>query len=260
MTIAVIMAQKQIWEGKRIMKNKLCFVLSFLGLFSTSLFQSNNLHAKEYLADGIIWSTKVEVNEKFGKPTYIYSEEEPYRRYSLNKPEDESSLRSTFLYDVTIHDFYYIKGNGSNLEYRFYYGEDASEGKKTYRVKEYSINFLDNPVPLGRVVEFIPNFKPAYECAKVFQERLINCNNIRLIFVTQKINDLSKQIGHLFVDPDKDIQDWSLSYDVILSDGEPGNVSVNSMVKEVTVAVDGEYRIGKTAHAFGTKLIKNPLQ
>ncbi|GEM_PF-2418629 len=254
------MAQKQIWEGKRIMKNKLCFVLLFSGLMSMCLFQSNSLYAKEALEDGIIGLTKAEVNEKLGNPSFLYCEEEPYRRYVIVKPENESLLRATFLYNVVIHDFYNIKRDGKNLEYRIYYGEDVCDGKSVLRAKEYSINFLDNPIPLGKIAEVVPEFKPAYTSAKVYQERLLNFNNIRLIFVTQKINDLSKHIGHLFVDPDKDIQDWSLSYDIMLSDGEPENVSVNSMVKEVIVAVDGEYRIGKTAHVFGTKLIKNPLQ
>lgn len=85
---------------------------------------------------------------------------------------------------------------------------------------------------------------------------MINFNNIRLIFVTEKVNELSRKIGSLFVDPDRDIKDWSLSYYAILNDGEPENVSSNSMVKEIIIAVDGEYRIGKTANAFRTKLVK----
>ncbi|MFN3532529.1 MAG: hypothetical protein ACK41Q_08490 [Candidatus Brocadia sp.] len=242
------------------MKRKLNFVLSFLGLFNACLFSASNLHAKEVLDDGMLWLTKTEINEKFGTPTYLYCEEEPFRRYMMVKPVDESALRATFLYDVIIHDFYYLKRDDNNLEYRFYYGEELSEGKKALRVKEYSIKFLDAPIPLGRVAEFIPEFKPAYQSPKVYQERLINLNRIRLIFVTEKVNDLSKKIGSLFVDPDKDIKDWSLSYKVILLEGEPENVSANSMVKEVIITVDGEYRIGKTAHAFGTKLVKNPLQ
>ncbi|GJQ22644.1 hypothetical protein BIY37_01740 [Candidatus Brocadia sapporoensis] len=240
------------------MKRNLAFAL--FSLFGACLLQVNNLHARESLEDGILWSTKAEINEKFGKPSYLYCEEEPFRRYMIVKPEDENSLRATFLYDVTIHDFYYLKKNGNDLEYRFYYGEDLSEGQKTFRVKECTIKFLNNPIPLGKVVEFIPEFKPAFQCSKVFQERLINFNNIRLIFVTEKVNELSKKIGSLFVDPDRDIKDWSLSYYAILNDGEPENVSSNSMVKEIIIAVDGEYRIGKTANAFRTKLVKNPLQ
>lgn len=165
----------------------------FLGLFSAGLFSASILHAKETLDDGLLWSTKAEINEKFGKPTYLYCEEEPFRRYMIVKPEEESMLRATFLYDVIIHDFYYLTRNDHNLEYRFYYGEDMSEGKKTYRAKEYSIKFLDTPIPLGRVAEFIPEFKPAYQSPKVYQERLVNLNNIRLIFVTEKVNDLSKK-------------------------------------------------------------------
>lgn len=240
------------------MKRKLKFV--FFGLLSACLFQLNNLHASERLDDGLLWSTKAEINEKFGKPTYLYCEEEPFRRYMIVKPEEEQSLRATFLYDVVIHDFYYLQRNGNDVEYRFYYGEEMTEGKKIYRVKECTIKFLSNPVPLGKVAEFIPEFKFAHQSPKVFQERLVNLNNIRLIFVTGKVNDLANKIGSLFVDPDKDIKDWSLSYYTILSDGEQENVSSNSMVNEVIIAVDGEYRIGKTANAFRTKLIKNPLQ
>ena len=129
-----------------------------------------------------------------------------------------------------------------------------------HRVKEYSINFSDNPIPLGKIAEIVPEFKPAYKSAKVYQECLLNYNTIRLIFVTPEINELSKHMGSLFVDPDKDIKDWSLAYDVMLCAGEPESVSINSMVKELIVSVDGEYRIGKTSHVFGTKLIKNPLQ
>ena len=242
------------------MRGKFRLALLFSGLLSVSLFQSNNLYAKDTLEDGIIGLTKEEVREKLGKPPFLYCEEEPYRRYVIVKPENESLLRATFLYDVIIHDLYTIKRNGSSLEYRIYYGEDVADGKKVLRVKEYSVNLSDNPVPLGKVAEIVPEFKPAYKSAKVYQERLLSLNTIRLIFVTPEINELSKHLGSLFVDLDKDIQDWALSYDVMLCDGEPENVSPNSMVKEVIVAVDGEYRIGKTSNVFRSKLIKNPLQ
>ena len=53
------------------MKRRLSFVLPFLGLFSACLFSASNLHAKEALDDGILWLTKAEVNEKFGKPTFF---------------------------------------------------------------------------------------------------------------------------------------------------------------------------------------------
>lgn len=242
------------------MRNKLFLVLPFICFLGMGLLSKNTAHAGETLADGNIGLTKTEINEKFGKPTFLYSEEEPFRRYVVITPEEESILRAQFLYDVVIHDFYYIDRNGKKLEFRFYYGEDVVNGQNTLRTKEYSVKFLDGPVPLGRIAELLPEFKPAYGKTKVYQERLINLNNIRLIFVTQNINDLSKHIGSRFVDQDKDIKDWSLSYDVILCDGEPENVSANSMVKEVIVAVDGEYRIGKTANAFGTKIVANPLQ
>ncbi|HHT9151287.1 MAG TPA: hypothetical protein ACFYEG_07650 [Candidatus Wujingus californicus] len=240
------------------MKFKLAFC--FLSLFFTCFSQVSNSYAGEILDDGFLWLTKAEINEKFGKPTYLYAEEDPCRRYVFVLPENENALRATFLYDVVVHDFYNIKRETHDLEYRFYYGEDLSESKKIYRVKEYSIIFNDNPVALGKVANLVPEFKPAYECKKVFQERLLNYNNIRLIFVTERVNDLSKHIGSLHTDRDKDIKDWSLSYKVILCDGEPENVTENSMVKEIIVLVDGEYRIGKTANIFGSKLIKNPLQ
>ena len=242
------------------MRGKFRLALLFSGLLSVSLFQSNNLYAKDTLEDGIIGLTKEEVREKLGKPPFLYCEEEPYRRYVIVKPENESLLRATFLYDVIIHDLYTIKRDGSSLEYRIYYGEDVADGKIVHRVKEYSVNLSDNPVPLGKVAEIVPEFKPAYKSAKVYQERLLSLNTIRLIFVTPETNELSKHLGSLFVDLDKDIQDWALSYDVLLCTGEPENVSANSMVKEVVVAVDGEYRIGKTSNVFGSKLIKNPLQ
>ena len=242
------------------MRGKFRLALLFSGLLSVSLFQNSNLYAKDTLEDGIIGLTKEEVREKLGKPPFLYCEEEPYRRYVIVKPENESLLRATFLYDVIIHDLYTIKRDGSSLEYRIYYGEDVADGKIVLRVKEYSVNLSDNPVPLGKVAEIVPEFKPAYKSAKVYQERLLSLNTIRLIFVTPETNELSKHLGSLFVDLDKDIQDWALSYDVMLCAGEPENVSVNSMVKEVVVAVDGEYRIGKTSNVFGSKLIKNPLQ
>lgn len=243
-----------------VMKKKWETILLCLGFLSLYLFPGSNLHASESLNDGLMWLTKEEIHEKFGKPNFLYCEEEPYRRYEIVAPEQEKALRATFLYDVVIHELYQKTKDGKNFEYRFYYAEDSSGGKKVYRLKEYSIKFLNAPVQMGKIAELIPEFKPAHECPKVYQERLLNYNTIRLIFVTEKVSDLSKRIGSLFVDRDKDINDWSLSYKVLLCSGEPENVSVNSMVKEIIVTVDGEYRIGKTAHAFGTKLVKNPLQ
>lgn len=242
------------------MRGKFRLALLFSGLLSVSLFQGSNLYAKDTLEDGIIGLTKEEVHEKLGKPPFLYCEEEPYRRYEIVRPENESLLRATFLYDVIIHDLYVIKRDGNSLEYRIYYAEDEIGGKKVHRVKEYAVNLADNPVPLGRVAELVPEFKPAYKSTKVYQERLLGLNTTRLIFVTPETNELSKRLGSQFVDTDKDIQDWALCYDIMLCTGEPENVSANSMVKEVIVAVDGEYRIGKTANVFGSKLIKNPLQ
>ncbi|MFO0795554.1 MAG: hypothetical protein U0586_15995 [Candidatus Brocadiaceae bacterium] len=242
------------------MKKKWYSVLSYVGVLSLCFFLNNNTHASESLDDGMLGLTKIELREKLGKPDFLYSEEEPVRRYVITKLEDESALRATFLYDVIIHDLYHIKKNDRSFEYRFYYGEDPSEGKKTLRVREYSVKFSDGPIALGKIGDFMPEFKQAYSSPKVFQERLLNYNNIRLIFVTNKVSDFSRHMGALFTDPDKDIKDWSLSYHVILCDGEPENVSANSMVKEIKVLVDGEYRIGKSAKTFGTKLVKNPLQ
>ena len=78
------------------MRGKLSFVLLFSGLLSIYLFQGNSLHAKDTLEDGIVGLTKEEVREKFGNPPYLYCEEEPYRRYVIIKPENESILRATF--------------------------------------------------------------------------------------------------------------------------------------------------------------------
>lgn len=241
------------------MKRTMSLALSLAGLMGVCFLFSGNLRASEGLGDDILWLTKAEVNEKFGKPTFLYCEEEPYRRYETVLPENEKQLRVTFLYDVIIHDLYHFKRNGNNVEYRIYYGEDSSNGKKTFRVKEYAIKFLDGPVALGKVVNFVPEFKPAYDCSKVFQERLFYYDTFRLIFLAGKTNNLSQRMGEQFTDSDKDIKDWTLAYDVMLSEGEPERVSSNSMVKEVIVSVDGEYRIGKTASFFGAKLIKNPL-
>lgn len=242
------------------MRGKLSFALLFTGLLSMCFFQDSRLYAKNTLEDGIIGMTKEEVRSKFGTPPYLYSEEEPYRRYVIVTPENESILRATFLYDVIIHDLYSIKRGNNNIEYRIYYGEDISDGKIGHRVKEYSVNLSENPMPLGKIVEIVPEFQPAYKSAKVYQEKILNFNTTRLIFVTSETNELSMRFGSLYVDADKDIKDWSLAYDVMLCAGEPENVTINSMVKEVIVSVDGEYRIGKTSHVFGSKLIKNPLQ
>ena len=122
------------------MRGKLSFALLFSGLLSMYLFQDNSLYAKDTLADGIIGLTKEEVREKFGKPPYLYCEEEPFRRYVIVKPENESILRATFLYDVIIHDLYPIKRDGNNLEFRIYYGADVSDGKIVHRVQEYSVS------------------------------------------------------------------------------------------------------------------------
>ncbi|OHB71553.1 MAG: hypothetical protein A2W17_11070 [Planctomycetes bacterium RBG_16_41_13] len=219
-----------------------------------------SLHASESLEDGILWLTKNAVREKFGTPNYLYCEEEPFRRYRIVTPDEEEGLKKTFLYDVPLHDLYYLKRNNTNIELRIYYGVDRSNGGETYRVSEYYVNFTDGPVPLGKISELIPECKPIHQSSKVFQEHMFNFDNYRIIFVTDKVSSLTNHFGTIFVDPDKDIKDWSLAYDVILIEGESENVSSNSMVKEIIVSVDGEYRIGKTKHVFKTRRIDNPLQ
>ncbi|MCF6148770.1 MAG: hypothetical protein E3K37_08935 [Candidatus Kuenenia sp.] len=241
--------------GKKVRSMFLVF-----GLCSILFGSVSSLQASDSLDDGILWMTKSEVREKFGAPAYLYSEEEPYRRYRIVTPEEEEGLRKTFLYDVTVHDLYYLKRNNTNIELRIYYGVDRSHGAEIYRVSEYHIGFMDGPVPLGKISELIPECKPIHQSPKVFQEHMFNFDNYRIIFVTDRVNSLTNHFGSIFVDPDKDIKDWSLAYDVILTEGESENVTSNSMVQEIIVSVDGEYRIGKTKHVFKTRLIKNPLQ
>ncbi|MDR4510032.1 MAG: hypothetical protein MRJ65_17655 [Candidatus Brocadiaceae bacterium] len=242
------------------MKSKWCTVLFFSGLLSIGFSLAAQLFAQEVLKESLILSTKAEVNEKLGAPDYIYCEELPTHRFQIVKPDMVDWLKSTFYYNVPLHDLYFINRNGSKLECRIFYGEEFVHGKTVYRAKEQLIKFLDTPVPLGRVSEYIPEFKPAYQCKKVFRERLVNHDNIRLVFLTEEITDRTNHYGSLFVDPDKDIKDWCLAYEIILIEGEPENVNANSMVEEVVIKIYGEYRLGKTSHIFDTKMIKNPLQ
>jgi len=242
------------------MGKKMRSMFLIVGLCSILFSLAGSVYASDSLDDGILWLTKEQVREKFGAPNYLYCEEEPYRRYRIVTPEEEEGLRKTFLYDVTVHDLYYLKRNNTNIELRIYYGVDKSHGGTMYRVSEYHINFMDGPVALGKISDLVPECKPIHQSPKVFQEHMFNYNNYRIIFVTDKVDSLTNHFGSIFVDPDKDIKDWSLTYDVILTEGESENVSSNSMVKEIVVSVDGEYRIGKTKHVFKTRLIKNPLQ
>ena len=246
-------------KGTGFMKRRWGF-LPFLCLLNIGLFVNGSLYARETLDDGVIGLSKEEVHAKYGTPSFLYCEEEPYRRYEIVPLENEGRLRGTFLYDVIVDDLYKVKRNNSECEIRFYYGQEVVDGKKVFFVKDYTVEFLNGPVPLGKLADVVPEFKPALTFNKVFQEKILNYDRIRLIFVSDKVNDLTKKLGSLYTDPDKDIKDWALSYDIRLIDGEQQNVSANSMVYEVGVSVDGEYRIGKCAHAFGTKLIKNPLK
>src|SRR3989304_546701 len=111
------------------MRGKLSFALLFSGLLSMCLFQDYSLYAKDTLEDGIIGFTKEEVREKFGKPPYLYCEEEPYRRYVIVKPENESILRATFLYDVIVLYWYSYKISVTLFIHTIYFGEDVSDGK-----------------------------------------------------------------------------------------------------------------------------------
>jgi len=240
------------------MKRTLLFML-LPALFSCMFFLNSRLNAGEYLDDGVLWSTRAEVREMFGEPDLLYSEEEPFRRYRIGKPGKEDRLKSFFISDTIIHDLYFLNREGNNIEFRVYYGEDKSDGGDILRVKEYSIKFLDSPVQLGSIVKIIPEFKPALQAPKVFRSYSFINKEYRLIFVTDKVTELTNRIGSLFVDPDNDIKDWSLAYEVTFCQGEPKNISARSMVDELKVTIDGEYHIGKTRDFYNTELVSNPL-
>ena len=130
------------------MRGKLSFALLFSGLLSICLFQDNNLYAKDTLEDGIIGLTKEAVREKFGKPPYLYCEEEPHRRYVIVKPENEIIVVSA------------INGTTSTLQKCL---DDAINGINPFQdlaqLKNQHIQILSSLVPepnsIYQIIEII---------------------------------------------------------------------------------------------------------
>ncbi|OHB39263.1 MAG: hypothetical protein A2060_03770 [Planctomycetes bacterium GWA2_50_13] len=79
-----------------------------------------------------------------------------------------------------------------------------------------------------------------------------------MTFLVPGSSDLARALSSGFRPPSDDYE-WSPSFEVVLSEGESENISLQSKVGEVIITVGSQTRIQKLARVFGIKDIANPF-
>lgn len=211
--------------------------------------------------DGFLGLSKEDVHSKLGLPKYYYLEEIPYRRYWLFPVEDIKEMEPKFWADPSVpkDEVYPVERSGKKLLYRYEYGRDKrSASQPVERVKRYRVYLKDSPVELSQLASIVPEFSPGLNPnVLTFQQRQVNTNRILITFLLPEASEQASLIGNNFTNPERDYE-WSLSYQVILCEGEE-DASLKSKVCEVVIGPESKKRMLRLKKPLSIKEIINPF-
>lgn len=238
----------------------LCFFILFLAV--ASFPGVNTLSAAETLPGGTLGATKEEIRAKLGMPTFYYIEEHHSRRHWLFPVEDVDNVKSMLWAnpDVPIDDVIPVTRDGEKLMYRVHYEWDGSqEAQRVLRATKCWVFFEGKSVALGDVPRLVSEFGIAVKPGvSAYEQRDVTTGKVVVTFLVPGSSGLARALSSGFRPPSDDYE-WSPSFEVVLSEGESENISLQSKVSEVIITVGSQTRIQKLARVFGIKDIANPF-
>ncbi|OHB93864.1 MAG: hypothetical protein A3E19_01010 [Planctomycetes bacterium RIFCSPHIGHO2_12_FULL_52_36] len=219
---------------------KIFAVMAFFG----ALFTASQLIGEEHLQDGMLGLTMEAIHGKLGMPKDYYLEEIPYRRYWLYPVEEASQVEPKFWADPNVprDEMFPVERAGKKLLYRLQYAWDKSQPQAVQKVKKYWVYLKENPVELKDLASVVSEFASGVKADVLcFKSHQLHTNRIVVTFLLPETSELAGIIANNFREP-ADTNQWGVSYEVILCDGEE-EVSLKSKVYEVIIVPSNKRRL-----------------
>ena len=182
-----------------------------------------------YFSDGYLGLTQTELHEKLGMPQAVRDRKAALRVFSYYPIGDWDQYFKKVVSPENGEDVYTFKRDGIDVRYSFGYTfdrNDQSEQRPLF-VRLVDIEFSP-PVPLNKVPELVPEFKPSEESnAPVFR------SNIMLLFFT---GPPSPEARFIVREKGKEALDWSLAFQMFALQGLPDPLTSKALIDRMEIS------------------------
>ena len=184
--------------------------------------------AGPYFDDGYLGLTQTELHEKLGLPQAVRDRKSALRVFTYYPIGDWDQYFKKVVSPENGEDVYTFKRDGVDVRYSFSYTfdrNDQSEQRPLF-VRLVDIEFTP-PVPLSRIPDFVPEFKPSEDnTAPVFR------SNIMLLFFT---GTPSADARFIVREKGKEALDWSLAFQMFALQGLPDPLTSKAPIDRMEI-------------------------
>lgn len=216
-----------------------------------STFGPEPAHAKAYFEDGYLGLTQAELREKLGPPHAVRDRKAALRVFNYYTFSDWEKFYKKLISPQNGEDVYNFKRSGVDVRYSFSYVPDLTEHSDfpTLSVSLVDIEFSP-PVPIERVPEFVPEFKPSGEAsAPAFRSNL---------WVLLFKGAPSPEARSIVRERNKDRLDWTLAFQMFSLQGLPEFLTTQALIDRMEISVQS-IEMAKRRQALTHEPIMNPF-
>ncbi len=185
--------------------------------------------AGPYFDDGYLGLTQTELHEKLGLPQAVRDRKAALRVFTYYPIGDWDQYFKKVVSPENGEDVYTFKRDGVDVRYSFSYTfdrNDQSEQRPLF-VRLVDVEFTPS-VPLSKVPDFVPEFKPSEDdAAPVFR------SNIMLLFFT---GTPSADARFIVREKGKEALDWSLAFQMFTLQGLPDPLTSKALIDRMEIS------------------------
>jgi hypothetical protein len=184
--------------------------------------------AGPYFEDGYLGLKQTELHEKLGLPQAVRDRKAALRAFTYYPIGDWDQYFKKVVSPENGEDVYTFKRDGTDVRYSFSYTFDPNDhnDQRPLFVRLVDVEFSP-PVPLNKIPELVPEFKPSNDAAApVFR------SNIMLLFFS---GAPSPEARFIVKEKGKDSLDWSLTFQMFALQGLPDPLTSKALIDRMEI-------------------------
>ena len=184
--------------------------------------------AAPYFEDGFLGLTQTELHEKLGMPQAVRDRKAALRVFTYYPIGDWDQYFKKVVSPENGEDVYTFKRDGIDVRYSFSYTFDPNDHSEQRPLFVRLVDIEFSPaVPLNKVPELVPEFKPSEDtAAPVFR------SNIMLLFFT---GSPSTDARFIVREKGKETLDWSLAFQMFALQGLPDPLTSKAPIDRMEI-------------------------
>lgn len=185
--------------------------------------------AGPYFEDGYLGLTQTELHEKLGMPQAVRDRKAALRVFTYYPIGDWDQYFKKVVSPENGEDVYTFKRDGIDVRYSFSYTFDPNDHNEQRPLFVRLVDIEFSPaVPLSRIPELVPEFKPSEDAAApVFR------SNIMLLFFT---GNPSTDARFIVREKGKESLDWSLTFQMFTLQGLPDPLTSKALIDRLEIS------------------------